>query len=401
MKKRLALCIAVMLMAIVAIPAKTASGYKLIEIKPNIGNDLKMRKGNSTTMWTNVQGVFQQEFDTKTVDLVYNEDYKIIVKNPDIVDVKPNSITAKKAGKTSVTYKGIGAYKKISCQVKVSVTGPADSFTIPKKINMLSNEMKLIEPTFYCDGVQTDEKAKIIYTPKDTTVCVVNNNGVITAKGVGKTTIIAKAPYLSVKDKKCTVIITSDKLLKYKSVKQKSDRITLKWNKKDEAIAYRLEKKIGSKYAIEVLIDDKNKLSYVDKDVTPGVTYTYMLSYVYNQNGSDIYGEVNTKTVKFVGKPSKPKLVSAKIQSKDGYKVVQVNWRKIKDANNVVVQIKKANSKTYKNIGTYPALYKGLSIPYASKYFSTGENSIRIYSYKSVGGKKVKSKMSNVVKVKY
>lgn len=376
----------------------SAATAKLIEIKPNFTDNWKLRKGNHSTTVTSVKGVFEGSYENIEKPLEYGKDYEIIVKKPKIVTVTENTITANKAGETKIVYRGLGKNKKISAVIHVKVTGPADSFQLPEKESILKGESRKIGTRFYCDGYETNEVPNVRYTSDNRSVCEVVGN-VLCARNVGTAVITATMSGVA-GSQTCKVTVTTGKTIQFKSISQSIGKVQLKWESKDEAVAYKLVR-LDSSGTEEVLVDNQDVCSYVDKNLRKGQKYTYQLSYLHREKGYDDYSDVTEKKITYIGKPSAPEIVSVKTIRENGASKVRIQWEKVSDADYIVVQIKRANASGFKTIGEAPKSKTTAKISLSNMYFSKGTNSIRIYTYAKSSGKKIKSGMSNVMKVKY
>ena len=337
-----------------------------------------------------------------TIVNLSRDEYNINIEDSYILHDDGTYLVAGSMGSTVVTVTGrYGTdYEYLSDTKVITVYGQPDSFTLlDTNIYMAIGDTKKVEPKFYCEGELTQQTALLKYSSNNESVCTVAN-GQLRAIASGEAVITVSSTGMS--SQYMYVTVTAGKSITFKSATQGKESMTIHWNAASGATGYRLERSLKNKDEFETLIENKNITSYKDDEVVDGKTYTYRISYYGTMsNGAYGWSDVTEKNFKFVAALTTPRILSSKKINQNGSKIVQVKWKKVTDASQIVIQIKKATSSSYKTIGTTKKTNTIVNIPYTSQYFSKGKNSIRIYTQKTTGGTKVKSKMSNVKTVKY
>lgn len=335
-------------------------------------------------------------------ELLNEDEYSVYSDDSYVISVKSNNaLLAEQKGSADITISGEYGTRTSglpSITLSFRVTGRADSFLVlDSDFYMAIGDTRTIQTQFLSDGQVTKNSLPLSYSSNNKSVCEITN-GVVKAVGGGEAVVTISSN--GVPSQNIHVYVTTGLTTAFLTPTQKTDGLVVRWKEVEGATGYRLERKNKSGY--DVLVDDLNVTTYTDNDVAEEKTYTYRISY-YGKMSNGMYGWSDTKEKSIRYKPGlkTPKIVSAKKIREGGAKKVKIKWKSVTDATKIVVQIKKAGASSYKTIGTTSNASSGVSIPYSSQFFSKGKNSIRIYTYKTVSGKKVKSKMSNVMKVKY
>lgn len=189
--------------------------------------------------------------------------------------------------------------------------------------------------------VPLNSDAGITYTSSDEKVASVSDGGFITAKGVGGAEITAK----SSNGKTAVVRVTvpenegetktaeGGNVSAVNIICNDINGVSLKWNKIAGAAKYRLMRKNGGSWST---LADVNSLTYVDRNVTSGVTYSYTVRAM-KSDGSFI-GSYDTEgaKLKYVAAPA------IKLTNSSGN--FNLSWNKVEGAASYRVFSKTDNS---------------------------------------------------------
>lgn len=167
----------------------------------------------------------------------------------------------------------------------------------------------------------------------------------------------------------------------------------LSWAKKSAAKGYVIYRAEGKgAYKKIVTITKNSTLSYTNKSLKTGTTYSYKVA---------AYGTVGGKTVTggFSSvKSVKPVLKKTSVTLKAGKKQAVVKWKKVAGASGYQVQRSIKKKSGYKTVKT---VTKGSTVKYTNKKLKKGKRYYyRVRAYRKVSGKKIYSSYSAVKSVK-
>ena len=163
--------------------------------------------------------------------------------------------------------------------------------------------------------------------------------------------------------------------------------IIVSWNKLSTATGYRVFRKdAGGSWKGIITLTANTAVSYTDKSVTPGKSYTYTVRAYKVYNGKMVYGSFDEKgktAEAVISAPNQVKLISATASS--GRKIT-VSWEKTDNAEGYVVYRKKAGkswTRIAKAAGSSLSSYTDASGTAGTTYTYT------VRAYKTMGGKEV------------
>lgn len=128
--------------------------------------------------------------------------------------------------------------------------------------------------------VPLNSDSVLTYSSSDTAVAEADEFGFITAKSPGTAKITAKSPngktasveVKVTKDVKESKAVSGSAISYISSLYNYNDGVYMQWGKIDKAVKYRVYRKTTGSYA---RVADVTSLSYIDKAVSSGITYTY------------------------------------------------------------------------------------------------------------------------------
>lgn len=128
------------------------------------------------------------------------------------------------------------------------------------------------------------------------------------------------------------------------------DAIELKWNKVDGANGYKVFRKLSSdkNYKEVAVIYNGQTTEYIDKNLTCGTSYQYIVKSYRYENGKEYVSGHNTG-MKCTAVPKEPKV---KVVSTD-YNALSISWDKINGATGYRVYFKKDNAKKWTVLATF------------------------------------------------
>ena len=206
----------------------------------------------------------------------------------------------------------------------------------------------------------------ITYTSSDRMVATISADGLISAKGIGTTTITVIASgndiYNSATQKFEIVVVP--KITMLNSISNVSSGVKLAWTVNNNATGYILYRKTGNGSWSRIAdIKNGSTVSYIDKTAKSGTTYTYTIRAYSGKYMSDWK---TTKTIKRLADPT----VSSASNITAG---VQVKWDKTAGATGYVVY-RKTGTGSWSRLAT---IKSGSTTSYTDKSAKSGTN----YSY--------------------
>ena len=241
--------------------------------------------------------------------------------------------------------------------------------------------------TLKATAAPTDASNKTVtWSSSNKHTAVVNEKGQITAKAGGNTMIIAKAKDGSGAQAACKInVIGSPGNLNaaatYNSVK-------VLWRATPSADGYEVYKYNSKSHGYK-LVKTTKALSYSDKKLSTGKSYTYKVRAYKLDNKKKVYGDYSTKkTIKTV-----PVKATIKVTAKK-YKAA-IKWSKVAGADKYVLyKSGSKNGKFIKQRITVKTGYTDTNVKKGKTYY------YKVRSYRNVNGKKIYSPTSKIKTVK-
>ena len=217
----------------------------------------------------------------------------------------------------------------------------------------------------------------ITYTSSDRTVATISADGLISAKGIGTTTITVIASgndiYNSATQKFEIVVVP--KITMLNSISNVSSGVKLAWTVNNNATGYILYRKTGNGSWSRIAdIKNGSTVSYIDKTAKSGTTYTYTIRAYSGKYMSDWK---TTKTIKRLADPT----VSSASNITAG---VQVKWSKVTGATGYIVY-RKNGSGSWSRVAD---IKSGSTVSYTDKTAKSGTTytyTVRAYSGSTMG----------------
>lgn len=272
-------------------------------------------------------------------------------------------ITAKKAGKTSITIiaSETEEYQETQKTITITVTKITPTITA-------SNITKTFGDPVFNINAKTDSDSPLYYQSSHSDIAEVDENGNIKINKTGTTTITIKTEetenYIQV-TKEITLIVKST--LSNPSISNISflnNEIQLNWNKVDHAqgyILYRRDNKGEWKKVITT-----NQTHYIDKNVKSSVLYQYKLV-AFSDNENNISDESQVKEI--------IKLIKTSLSLSNISKSIQINWNKTTGCQGYYIYRKTNTSKGWKLVnninGNTVLSWKDTSVSNGNVYYYT------------------------------
>ena len=217
----------------------------------------------------------------------------------------------------------------------------------------------------------------ITYTSSDRTVATISADGLISAKGIGTTTITVIASgndiYNSATQKFEIAVVP--KITMLNSISNISSGVKLTWTVNNNATGYILYRKTGAGSWSRIAdIKNGSTVSYIDKTAKSGTTYTYTIRAYSGKYMSDWK---TTKTIKRLADPT----VSSASNITAG---VQVKWSKVTGATGYIVY-RKNGSGSWSRVAD---IKSGSTVSYTDKTAKSGTTytyTVRAYSGSIMG----------------
>lgn len=269
----------------------------------------------------------------------------------------------------------------VPVKFEIQVTGAAAQIKLDKSSAVLKQggSTKL-------NASGTPSDAEIIWTSSDTKVAAVDKNGKVTAKSAGDAVITAAVKDAADTAASCKVSVIGTAIAKAAS--QSSTSVKVSWKKVNKADGYTVYKYDAKTKAYKA-VKTTAKLSYTDKKLKTGKTYSYKVKAYRVINNKKVYGNPSAKAA------AAPKLSApaTKVTAKKGK--ILVSWKKVSGAKKY--QVYKSTKKTgtfCKTKATTKTTFNDTKVKSGKTYY------YKVRASKTVDGKTVYGKFSKVVKVK-
>ncbi len=169
------------------------------------------------------------------------------------------------------------------------------------------------------------------------------------------------------------------------------NKVKLTWNKVAGASGYRIERKTAgaSSYKAIETLGKGSSISYTDKTVKAGTKYTYRVRAYTKADGETVWGGYsNEKTVM-------PTMAATTVTLKNtSYNSITISWKKVSGAQGYKVLRASSASGSYK---TVKAIRNADTLTFTDERLSVGTTYYyKVCAYRSVGGKNVNGKKSEV-----
>lgn len=294
-------------------------------------------------------------------------------------------------GVTTITVKTTDGTNLIaSCSI--SVTTNVSSAKLKKSKITLDLSNKKQDKLMYSYAPSNATNTKVTWTSSNKSVAVVDSNGVVTAKGVGKATIRMS---INGKTASCEVTVNPKSVGRFTSPTQKTKTISLKWNEVEGISGYRLYR-YDSMMKKDILIYQctSNKTTYKatringtkGKRLSAGKNITYRIQTYRIVNGITYYSD--KKTLATGTKPNTPaisKLSKIKTSNKPG---IKVSWKKSSGARLYVIYMSTSKTKNFKKIDIITGnSYKALNLKKGKTYY---------FKIRAISSNKIYSSISKV-----
>lgn len=307
-------------------------------------------------------------------------------------------VTGKKEGTTTITAatsNGLSAF----CEIKVNEVEEEidlDQEVLATQINLNHTKitMKTGEAVALTASVIPDNTIdkSVSFVSSNKNIATVNENGEVTAVGVGNAIITASTVNGLKASTDVTVLV--GKTLNLKATSQSTKSISLTWERQSGVngyVIYRYDSK-KKKYIKIATITKETKTTFQDKKREKATTYQYKVrAYIINNNKKNYgaYSDVLTTATK----TARPKV---SIQSAN--KSATLTWKKVSGATGYEVFMSTKKSKGYTRIKN---ITKGKTVTYTKKKLTKKKTYyFKIRAYKTVKGIKVYSSYSKIVAVK-
>lgn len=274
----------------------------------------------------------------------------------------------------------------------ISVTTNVSSVKLQKSKITLDLSNKKQDKLFYSYAPSNATNTKVTWTSSNKSVAIVSNNGVVTAKGVGKATIRMS---IDGKTASCEVTVNPKSVVMFTSPSQRTITISLKWNKVEGISGYRLYRYDSSaKKDILIYQFASNKTTYKvtringtkGKRLSAGKNITYRIQTYRIVNGITYYS--NKKTLSTGTKPNTPvisKLSNIKVANKRG---IKVSWKKISGASAYEIYMSTNKTKNFKKMAIVNGnKYNTLNLIKGKKYY---------FKIRAISSNKIYSSLSKV-----
>ena len=274
------------------------------------------------------------------------QDYTIEVSNPDVVEVYEEGTNgvaqigyfkAKKEGITNVTF--IPKYNEELAKTYTICVGNTQCVT---EVNFdpmyVSIEEKHTKQLNAIAGPTNATDKTLIYTSLDPSIATVSNSGVVTAKKVGKTTIIATAKYGNGNyiDGVCYVEVTKampNSVTGLKIGGRATDALRLNWNKNSNASGYIIEQYKNGKWTRIARIGSNSTTTYRVEKLSASTSYKFRVqSFVLNGNAATYsdWKSIDGKTL--------PTTVGGLKIGGRATDALRLNWNKNSNASGYIIE---------------------------------------------------------------
>lgn len=169
-----------------------------------------------------------------------------------------------------------------------------------------------------------------------------------------------------------------------------NDKVKVSFKKQQGVAGYEVSLWKGSRQ-IKSAITTNN--TYTFQKLSAGTDYTVKVRAFAQSSNQKVYGNYS-KSVKVATATKAPVLRSVK--AKENQAVIQ--WKKVKNANGYELYMSAKKNSGYKKIAT---ITKASTVKYTKKKLTTGKTYyFKVRTYRKVGGKKVYSSYSKVMKIR-
>lgn len=312
----------------------------------------------------------------QTPSVTVKDGGKILKKDTDYTVSYTNNT---KAGKATVTVKGKGNYTGSKTLTFTITAKNVSSVTVQAPGNAFYTG-KAVKPS-----VTVKDGSKTLKKNTDYTVSYANNTkagkATVTVKGKGNYTGSKKVNFQIIKNVSGVKAASAG----YDSVKVSWEKVTGVTGYK----VYRADSKNG-KYKCVKTVKGEKTTSYKDKKLTAGKTYYYQVKPYLGKKEGSASKKVSAKPV-----PAKATLSSVK---NSGSKTVTVKWKKVSGASGYEIYSATSKNGKYKKVAT---VKKGGTTSCKHTKLKKGKTYYyKVRAYRTVNGKKVYGKYSEVKSVK-
>jgi uncharacterized protein YjdB len=234
----------------------------------------------------------------------------------------------------------------------------------------------------------------VTWSSSNESIATVDQNGLVTSKGIGSAIITAISSSNTALSTTCTMNVSIGKVSSLIAKKNKTTSITLTWEKQNNVSGYNIYRYDSSKkkYIKIETVKKASTITYTDKKRKVATTYKYKVRAYVTINKKIKYGSYSDilKTATNSKKPT--------ISVKTGSKKATLTWNKVSSISGYEIYISKKKSSGYTKIKTVTS-YK--TTKYIKKSLVKGKTYyFKIRTYKTVAGVKIYSSYSMVKKVK-
>lgn len=293
-------------------------------------------------------------------------------------------VTAKSVGTATITAAAEdGSGVTASCKITVEPTKVSGI-----KLNKTTSALKIGEKVQLSAAASpADATSKAVsWTSSNSKVAAVDADGTVTAKSAGDATITAAAKDGSGVKASCQIQVVGN--VKAKAASNGSASIKLTWKKVKKADGYTVYRYNKNKKAYRAL-KNTTKATYINRSLKTGTKQTYKVRAYRIVNGKKVYGNYSAKV------SAKPIPATPKMRVKARANKVAVSWKNVSGADKYIVyKSTKKNSGYYKAWVTQRTTFSDQNVNKGKTYY------YKMRAYKTVGGKKVFSKYTKVVKVR-
>ncbi|MFA9375111.1 MAG: leucine-rich repeat protein [Lachnotalea sp.] len=314
--------------------------------------------------------------------------------NTDIAIVdQSGTITAKGVGSAVITVtSNSNASVSATCMVNVApnivtATGlELNPTNIDLKVGNTETVSAAITPSNATD-------ASVTWSSSDTDIATVDENGMLTGKGIGSANITATSNSNTTLTATCSINVSIGKVDGLTAKKNKTTSITLTWNKQNNVkgyVIYRYDS-AKKKYVKISTIKKASTVTYTDKKLSVSSTYQYKVRAYVKVGKKTKYGSysdiLKTATI------SKKAVLSVKA----GSKKATLTWDKVSSVSGYEIYMSTNKKSGYSKIKTLSSKKTN----YTKKKLLKGKTYyFKIRTYKKVAGVKLYSSYSSVKKVK-
>lgn len=353
-----------------------------VEVK-NSGN-LKL-----SISYRNVEGA-------KGYKIEYAEDQRFL-KNKKTVSTTRTSYTTPQLKKGIKYYVRIRAYQPDSSQINVySEYVDTQSVIVQKELlelNRTNLSFSSLNQSYQLKATVTPD-AKVIWESTEENVALVNNNGLVTVNGYGKTVIIAKTD--SGSHAECNINVLPPKLKIKKIINDTSTSLELQWGSVDQITGYEIfrSKVENGNYTKIKTITNNNITKYRSAGLETGTKYFYKIRAYITVGGKKIYGTFSdiVSDTPIPNRVSVPRIKAAECDS------ITLQWTEVTGITGYEIYRSEKEPGNYKQISTIIG-YKNVT------YKDTGLIAGKSYYYKIralrvINGKKIYGVFSEVINKK-